>query len=280
MNNILELSEQDKIIGQIYKMTNIITKKCYIGQTRSHKLNKNKFRPSGYIRRFDDHISEAINNTKKNQCIYLNNAIRKYGKDKFIVELIETCSLKKLNERETYNIINQNTIFPNGYNLIKGQEFSKGLIKNNEELQNVKKRGREFGYKHKEETLNKMKKYYDTIDNKTIEKIKNTMSNTISNYFADKRAETLANSNIILDENFKDLIRPLMKDNKIVSYIIRYKRKKYTNITGQKYTLEEKYNILYNALKKAYDIQQNKLKSEVKITEISERIIDYPQPST
>lgn len=38
--------------------------------------------------RFYDHISEAINNTKNKQCMYLNNAIRKYGKDNFTCKLL------------------------------------------------------------------------------------------------------------------------------------------------------------------------------------------------
>ena len=65
MNNILTIDEKDKIIGHIYKITNIIEQKHYIGQTRSHRLNKGKYRPFGYYGRFKDHISEAINNTKK-----------------------------------------------------------------------------------------------------------------------------------------------------------------------------------------------------------------------
>jgi group I intron endonuclease len=148
-DEILELSEKDKVVGQIYKMTNIITNKCYVGQTVSHRKNNNKYRPFGIMGRFKDHVSEAINNTKQG-CTYLNNSIRKRGKGSFIVELLETCPVDLLDERETYYIQNLNTLYPNGYNLIESNhEFSKGYVKNNGEIQEFKKRGREFGYKHK-----------------------------------------------------------------------------------------------------------------------------------
>ena len=46
---ILDIDEKDKVIGQIYKMTNTTNGKVYIGQTRSHRLNHNKYRPFGYF---------------------------------------------------------------------------------------------------------------------------------------------------------------------------------------------------------------------------------------
>ena len=99
MENILPLDEFSKIKGEIYKIVNKINNKIYIGQTRTYRKNKNKYRIFGYIRRFKDHISEAINNTKKKQCTYLNNAIR-LDKDSFIVEILETCEINILDERE------------------------------------------------------------------------------------------------------------------------------------------------------------------------------------
>ena len=43
-----------------------------------------KYRPYGHAGRFRCHISEAFS-TKKNQSHYLNNAIRKYGVEDFVV---------------------------------------------------------------------------------------------------------------------------------------------------------------------------------------------------
>lgn len=104
---------------EIYKIINISTGKTYIGQAVSHILNHNRYRPYGYNGRFRCHISEAFS-SKKNQSHYLNNAIRKYGVDDFVVELIEYCETEKADEREIYYIKEYNSLYPNGYNLKNG----------------------------------------------------------------------------------------------------------------------------------------------------------------
>ena len=44
MENILNLDESSKIKGEIYKIINTKEQKIYIGQTRTHRKNKNKYR--------------------------------------------------------------------------------------------------------------------------------------------------------------------------------------------------------------------------------------------
>jgi group I intron endonuclease len=117
------LSDETLRYSEIYKITNILNGKIYVGQCVSHILNHRKYRPYGYMGRFKTHISEAFS-MKKNQSHYLNNSIRKYGPDKFNVELIAYCELEKSDERETYYIHHLNSIYPNGYNLkIGGSSF-------------------------------------------------------------------------------------------------------------------------------------------------------------
>jgi hypothetical protein len=126
---ILELNESHKIIGHIYKIINLVNNKHYIGQTRSHRLNRKKYRQFGYVGRFKDHISEAKSTSKKNQCTFLNNAILKHGVDNFKVELITTCSLIELDYYEVKYINEYNSKYPNGYNLTdggQGKRFKKG----------------------------------------------------------------------------------------------------------------------------------------------------------
>lgn len=108
----------------IYKITNIITKKLYIGQTVSHVLNHKKYRPFGIHKRFKAHISEAFSNKKK-QCFYLNNSIKKHGEENFIVELLECCICEKADELETFYINSLNSLYPNGYNLKNGGQSFK-----------------------------------------------------------------------------------------------------------------------------------------------------------
>jgi len=104
---------------EIYKIVNLTTNKIYVGQAVSHILNHKRYRPYGHAGRFRCHISEAFS-TKKNQSHYLNNAIRKYGANDFVVELIECCEISIADERETHYIKELDSLFPNGYNLKNG----------------------------------------------------------------------------------------------------------------------------------------------------------------
>jgi group I intron endonuclease len=123
---ILNSDEFDKVIGEIYKITNTVTQKSYIGQTRSHRLNHSKYRPFGYLGRFKDHICEA-NSQKKNQSWYLNSAILKYGVEKFVCEKILECKLDELDECESHYISEYKTKYPNGYNLTDGGQKGANL---------------------------------------------------------------------------------------------------------------------------------------------------------
>jgi hypothetical protein len=104
---------------EIYKIVNLTNSKIYVGQAVSHILNHQKYRPHGCNGRFRTHISEAFSK-KKNQSTYLNNSIRKYGVNNFVVELIEYCSIENADDREKYFIYTLNSLYPNGYNIKNG----------------------------------------------------------------------------------------------------------------------------------------------------------------
>jgi group I intron endonuclease len=129
LSNRLKLSNQildnpEFRYCEVYKITNLTTNKCYIGQAVSHILNHKRYRPYGSNGRFRCHVSEAFSK-KKNQSHYLNNAIRKYGINDFEIETLEYCELHESDERETHYITLNNTIFPNGYNLkLGGKQFA------------------------------------------------------------------------------------------------------------------------------------------------------------
>lgn len=114
------LDTNDNVLGIVYKITNTRNGKCYVGQTVTHKLNAGRYRPFGEQRRLHQHSSDALCNTKKKQCSYLNNAIRKNGPNVFKVEVLEYCCLEDANDREIALIKDHNTLFPNGYNLTEG----------------------------------------------------------------------------------------------------------------------------------------------------------------
>ena len=88
----------------IYKITNLINGKIYIGQT---KFTVEK--------RFKEHAKADSP---------LGHAIRKYGKKNFKAEVIETCqTFTELNEREIFWIKEFNCKVPNGYNIADGGAF-------------------------------------------------------------------------------------------------------------------------------------------------------------
>lgn len=90
----------------IYKITNKINGKIYIGQT-TQSLTK----------RWGDHCS------KGSMCKALSRAIYKYGKHNFKKEIICSALNKKyLNELESYFIKYYNSYGKNGYNLSFGYE--------------------------------------------------------------------------------------------------------------------------------------------------------------
>lgn len=89
----------------IYKATNKINGKCYIGQTR-HSLEHRK--------------NTHLNLARKGVKTHFYQAIRKYGEDNFEWEIICSASNKQiLNELETFYITKYDSI-KHGYNMVDG----------------------------------------------------------------------------------------------------------------------------------------------------------------
>jgi len=257
MENI-DLENSDQIRGILYKITNKANGFCYIGQTRSHRKNKDKYRYFGHIGRFKDHISEALNNTKKNQCKYLNNAIRQ-NKDCFIVELLETCELDQLDEKEIHYIETYNSLFPNGYNLTKGGKTTKSIqISLNEDLKDVKKRGRPFGYTHTDETKRKIKENISKVSSNmkklaSTKESKERVSTNIKNYYDDLKIKKLTECDISKDP--EHYIKEIKKDGCVFDYKIYINRETRFMVKSAGESLDSKYNRLKNIILKAKELQ-------------------------
>lgn len=101
----------------IYKITNKINSKSYIGQTiLDLKIRWNK------------HCS-------KSGCKAIGNAIKKYGKENFIIEIVDTAtSLDELNKKEELYIKSFKTMAPDGYNLRTGGLNSSPTIETREKI--------------------------------------------------------------------------------------------------------------------------------------------------
>lgn len=130
-NKILDIN--DKRYVEIYKIICKINNKSYIGQAVSHVINHNKLRPFGMEGRFKKHVQEAFSNKKK-QCQYLNNAIKKYGIDSFILELLIVCEINEADYYENDMIIKHETLFPKGYNLKSGGKSFKATLESKQNL--------------------------------------------------------------------------------------------------------------------------------------------------
>lgn len=98
--------------GRIYKYTNLINKKVYIGQTKQSLKQRHK-----------NHLSELNDNT------YFHRAILKYGIENFKLELVEdNIPYDKLDEREKYWIQYYDSFYTSnkGYNLTQGGQWGSG----------------------------------------------------------------------------------------------------------------------------------------------------------
>ena len=93
----------------IYKITNSINNKIYIGQT--HYSIKERWRQHKYVASHPEHVSY-------NSPLY--QAFRKYGLENFILEPVEECAEEKLDDREIYWINYYNSYGTNGYNATLG----------------------------------------------------------------------------------------------------------------------------------------------------------------
>lgn len=151
----------------IYKSTNKITGKIYIGQTTK-----------SLEQRIKGHLNES--KIDKNRPFLLS--INKYGIGNFVFEIIDSAdNLNELNDKEIYWIDFCNSVSPNGYNVTGGgqgkkmistnelsKRISKGLqnsekwqkTKNSEEYKKKflgRNKGKKFTPEHKEKIWEKNK---------------------------------------------------------------------------------------------------------------------------
>lgn len=84
----------------IYKITNLVNNKSYIGQ--SIHIEK----------RWQEHCRNSSNSL-------IAQEIKLFGKENFSFEILLECSKEQLNEKEEFYIKYFNTIYPNGYNKVE-----------------------------------------------------------------------------------------------------------------------------------------------------------------
>lgn len=127
----------------VYKCTNIINNKIYIGCT-TRTLS----------RRFNEHVKESENNNSRYRRRYFYNAIRKYGRENFKIELLEELSsfdemlIAEAKWITYYNSINGNV----GYNSTTGGKQARMTDEVKKKISETMKVVKPFGgKKHSEE---------------------------------------------------------------------------------------------------------------------------------
>ena len=132
----------------IYKATNPVNGKIYVGQTAISLSD----RKAGHIQK-----------VRKGSLSHFHNAIRKYGLDAFTWETICLCSSKdEANAKECELIKVFNAKAPAGYNITDGGEGTVGFYPSAETRAKMGKahkgNKRALGYKHSDETKAKLSK--------------------------------------------------------------------------------------------------------------------------
>lgn len=92
-------------MADIYKITNLVNGKCYIGETTQFK------------RRITQHFSDLRSNSHVN--LKLQHAFNKYGEENFKVEILFSCPDEERYQREIETIAKYDS-FDHGYNLTPG----------------------------------------------------------------------------------------------------------------------------------------------------------------
>jgi len=123
-------------MGYIYKITNKIDNKIYVGQTIQD-----------VEARWKDHLKKGSN------CRYLKSAINKYGLDNFDFKLICITFDNQLDNMEIKYIEQYNCLVPNGYNLRLGGNSGRHNAETKQKISETLKKRYQNGLIHPKSQL-------------------------------------------------------------------------------------------------------------------------------
>jgi len=225
-------------MGFIYKITNKITNKCYIGETTKSDPEKRWYQHKNTIKR-------GVG------CPALQNSVIKHGIDNFKFEILIICFDEDRFKYEIEYIKKYNTMVPNGYNILEGGPG--GGFK---------------GKKHSEETKKRMsenmkQKYIDDpeLKREMSERNKKLMNSV---FIKNKISEGIKNSKkyqqMILDKkvgNFNNRSHPEEIKNKISESVKKYYEKDHQNINNHRESMAKSIGIKVSQ----YDLNHNLINS-------------------
>lgn len=195
-------------MGFVYKITNIVTKKLYIGQTK--ELDP--------LTRWKRHQATF---TKNVGCPALRDAVKKYGVDNFKFEVLIICFDEDRFNYEKEYIKKYNTLVPNGYNILEGGIGGAGFK----------------GKYHSEETKSKLRKAQENIW--TLEKRKEN-----SNKVKEALNVNIISERMKSSDKWKTVVEQMKNRTRITSFDTKEKIRnsviKYYNIhSGQSINIEK-----------------------------------------
>lgn len=221
-------------MGYIYKITNIVTGKCYIGETIQQD----------YEARWRKHRNCL---KYKEGCPLLKASMKKHGLDNFTFEIILICFDDDLLKYEREYIKKYNSQVPNGYNILPGGQLGDGML----------------GYKHTPETIEKIKesgkrfreanpKHFETYREKLKESMKKInisecMKKSVKFQMAikEKRVGALSHKDghhsDATKEKISEGLKKYFKNNQHTNNIIEKQRESMTKALGKpiaQYTLD------------------------------------------
>ncbi len=122
----------------VYRWTNMKNGKTYLGSTSNAKSRLSTY--------YDNFTLNSIN-------MPIYKAILKYGHSNFIFDIIEYCKPEETVQREQYYLDH----FDFDYNVLEKANSSLGYKHTEETIEKMKGRQNLLGYKHTEETIEKLK---------------------------------------------------------------------------------------------------------------------------
>ena len=221
-------------MAYIYRILNKLTKKCYIGETKSKDV----------IWRWNQHKQKIEINKG---CPALRDAVKKYGIDNFEFSVLIICFDDERFKYEIEYIKKYNSVVPNGYNITNGGEGGGFQGKTHtEEVKNIIK--------------NKLKQKY--IDNPDLKK---QMSERNKIVMSTPEVREKIKNGILNSEKWKKVV----EDKRIGNYEqVKHTEERKNKISE---SLKE-YNANNNKIKiKQYDINNNLLNEYTSISDASRK---------
>jgi len=249
----------DTFCGYVYKITNILNNKSYVGQKFS-PVFIDKYWGSG---------------------VYIRKAIKKYGLENFKREILCWCKTRdELDDRELYYIKQYNTLSPNGYNLTLNV-FKSGRKQKHSTITKMKMSQTRLNYsdEKKKEILDK---FHMTCENRTEEEkliIHNNRSKAIR--FSEKFQNTVHSEEYKEKQRQKSIVvmqNPEIRNKLSITSKENWKNEDYRNmcIKNLKHNdseIQSKRSIKGNIIRKTNGFDQYNKSERAK--EISKRNAEY-----